>query len=158
MSRKALVLSTICTMAFLIGCGGSIISDSRVSAAISPKSSWAATGDFKDISAAIDGNVSKVAVTNGGYENAKLTVDLGKPCVFNMIALDQGQDNQFNFCRRMTVAISYDGVNFRQIYAAPGTRRITYVCLISPTIARYIRFQATVPGDKPWAVAEVYLQ
>jgi len=158
MFRNAVVSSTICLLTVLAGCDGSIIAGSGTSAAISPKSSWTATGDLKNIANAVDGNVNTFAITTGSYENAKLTVDLGKPCVFNTIAVDQGQENEFNFCRRITVSISYDGRNFTQIYAAPGTRRITYISLITPTLARFIRFQATVPGDRSWGVAEVYLQ
>ena len=127
-------------------------------ASISPKSMWRAYGDFRNAQNAIDGNVHTSAVTGPSYDNAKLTIDLGKRCLFNKITIDQGPDDEFGFCRRIAVQISNDGVNFYQIYAVSGTRRITYCLILTPTMARYVRLVAIVPGDRPWSIAEIFLE
>ncbi len=142
------------------GCADPIYSGSEPGtvASISPKSTWRAYGDFHNAQYAVDGNVRTSAITGPSYDNAKLTIDLGKRCMFNLIILDQGPDDEMGFCRRVGVQISNDGVNFYQIYAASGTRRITYCPLITPTMARYVRLVAIVPGDRPWSIAEIYLE
>ena len=143
------------------GCAPTIYSDAEVgktAASISAKSTWRAFGDFRDPQKAVDGNLDTAATTAASYDNAKLTIDLGKRCLFNMIIIDHGPGNENAFCRRVGVQVSYDGVTFRQVYATSGTRRITYCTLITPTRARYVRLAAIVPGDRPWSIAEVYLQ
>jgi hypothetical protein len=156
-----LLSSLIVLVAACCGCDGQIYSDNIISGSaisIPAKSRWRATGDLVDISNAADGNVNTFALSRESYENAKLTIDLGKPCVFNTIVLDHGSANQFGFCRRQAVQISYDGRNYTQVYTGPGTRRITYLNLVTPTLARFVRIVALVPGDRPWSVAEVYFQ
>lgn len=144
----------------LCGCPGNIWDDTDRGpvASISPKSMWRAYGDFQNPQYAVDGNIDTYAITGTSYEGARLTIDLGRRCLFNMIILDPGPGHEMDYCRRIAVQISYDGVNYRQIYSAPGTRGLTYCDMVTPTVARYIRLVATVPGDRPWAIAEVYLK
>lgn len=146
--------------AALGGCAGPIYSDREIgsAASISPKSTWRVAGDFRDMAAATDSNISTAATTAVSYDGAKLTIDLGRRCLYNMIVLDQGPRDQMSYCRRISVLISNDGVNFYQVYSAAGTRRITYCPLLTPTMSRYIRLVATVPGDKPWSIAEIYME
>jgi hypothetical protein len=152
------IVISLAGCAVLAGCPDNIYTGGETAITpISPKSAWRVYGDLKDAQRTIDGDVGTFAVSADSYENAKLTIDLGKPCVFNTIALDHGT-NQNGYCRRMSVGISYDGKSFTQVYSCPGTKRITYISLITPTLARFIRIQAVVPGDRPWAIAEVYLQ
>ena len=127
---------------------------------ITPKSMWRAYGDFDNAQRAVDGNVHTFAVTGPSYDNAKITIDLGKRCLFNTVVIDQGPDDKLEsgFCRRIAVQVSNDGVRFYQAYTVSGTRRITYCPIITPTMARYIRLVAIVPGDMPWSIAEIYLE
>lgn len=148
-------------LGFIVGCDVPIYNGNegqRTTTAISPRESWRASGDLREAAKAVDGDLYSAAVSADSYDNAKLTLDLGKPCVFNTIILDHSQRYQFGFCRRVSVLISNDGHNFTQVYVGPGTRRVTYLNLITPTLARYVRLQVVVPGDKPWAIAEIYLQ
>ena len=39
-----------------------------------------------------------------------------------------------------------------------GTRRVTYVLLDRPVLARYVRIQAIEPGRESWAVADISMQ
>jgi len=103
-------------------------------------------------------DLSTAAVSGSSYENARLTIDLGRRCLFNMVVIDQGAQNETGYCSRLVVRISNNGINWYQVYAAAGTRRITYCPIVTPTMARYIRLVALVPGNRPWSVAEVYLQ
>ena len=144
----------------LSGCSDPIYTggETGLAASISAKAKWRAYGDFRNGQYAVDGNVHSSAITGPSYDNAKLTIDLGRRCLFNMIIIDQGPDDELGFCRRVAVQISNDGVTFGQIYVASGTRRITYCPLITPTMARFIRLVAIVPGDKPWSIAEIYME
>lgn len=160
-TKAAGVLILVLTAVAAVGCGPAIFSGDeagRGAGAISNKSTWRAYGDLKDPQLAIDGSVSTFALSSSQYDNAKLIIDLQKRCLFNTIVIDHGQKNEMGFCRRIAVQISYDGVNFRQIYAASGTRRMTYLNIITPTLARYVRLVAVVPGEQPMSIAEVYLQ
>jgi hypothetical protein len=127
-------------------------------ASITPKPKWRAYGDFHNPQYAVDGNVHTSAITGPSYDNAKFTIDLGKRCLFNTIIIDQGPDDEMGFCRRIAVQVSNDGINFYQAYTVSGTRRITYCSIVTPTMARYIRLVALVPGDRPWSIAEIYLE
>lgn len=146
-------------MAFVSGCADTVYSRSSqaATASVSHYKSWTITGDLNDLPAAIDDNVNTAAVSKSYYSNAYFTIDLGKPCVFNTVILDHGF--QFDgYCRRTAVYISADGKNFQYQYAVPGTRRVTILNWVTPVMARYVRVQALAPGEKPWSVAEVYVQ
>ena len=147
----------ILAMVLLGGCADPTWRDAS-STSISSRGSWRVWGDFRDPAAVTDGNLNTVASTSDNYRSATLTTDLGKSCVFNMIILDQGPGHEENYCRRFSVLISDDNLNYRTIYTGVGTRRVTYVKVLTPTLARYVRLEANVPGDRPWRIAEMYLQ
>lgn len=140
------------------GCGSSMYQEGRSQAsAISPRVFWQVSGDMRGLQAAIDGDVSTAAISALPDGGGAITIDLGKPCVFNMVVVEHGT-NEFAFARRVVLLTSLDGISFTQRYSALGTRRVTILCPVSPILARYVRLQAAVPGDLPWSVAEVYLQ
>jgi hypothetical protein len=140
------------------GCGSPIYQEGRSQAsAISPRTAWQASGDMRSLQAAIDGDISTAATSASPDGGGAITIDLGKPCVFNMVVIEHGT-NEFAFARRVAMLTSLDGIAFTQRYSALGTRRVTILCPAAPILARYVRLYATVPGDLPWSVAEVYLQ
>lgn len=140
------------------GCTSQIYSHQSPAAVnISPYTSWAISGDLNNPRAAIDDNIITAATSNAYYTTAQITLDLGKPCVFNTVVLDHGIDRDA-YARRTAVYISMDGRNFQYQYAVPGTRRITVLNWVTPVMARYVRVQAVTPGDRPWSIAEVYIQ
>ncbi len=142
----------------LTGCGGPIYQEGNAQAsAITPRSSWQASGDMRGAQAVLDGDIATAAVSAAPDGGGSITIDLGKPCVFNMAVIDHGT-NEWAFARRVVLLTSLDGISFTQRYSALGTRRVTILCSSAPILARYVRFQAVVPGDRPWSVAEVYLQ
>jgi hypothetical protein len=124
---------------------------------VSQRHLWRLGGDLKDPAKAADGDLATAATDPQRRANATLTIDLGKPCVFNLVIVDHGL-NQYGFCRRMVVLTSMDGQTFTQRHAVPGTRRVTAAMLPEFVLARYIRLQAATPGDRPWSIAEVYIQ
>jgi len=142
-----------------VGCAGVSYSDGAHSpaAAVTPKRLWRAQGSLQNAHLAIDGNQATAAVAALPYNGAALTIDLAKPCLFNMIAIEHGPD-EWGFARRVSVLTSLDGEVFTNRFTASGTRWISIFCLIEPTLARYIRLQAVVPGQRPWSVAEVHVQ
>jgi len=140
------------TVVFMGGCATSIV-DSTVS----NKTNWRLSGDFHDAAKAADGYIG-TAASSGDNPTASIIIDLGKPCMFNTIILDHGPDNEHNFPNRLSVVTSYDGRAWTNVYVVQGTRRITYIPLLTPTLARYIRLQTLVKNDEPWTIAEIYLQ
>ena len=157
MAQRVFFLLLACGI-FCIGCGGQIYNDGRSQGSvITPRSAWRAGGDLRSPPFAIDGDVNTAASSIASDGRGSLTIDLGKPCVFNMIIIDHGQ-NEFGYARRVAVLTSMDGQSFTQRYAAAGTRRATILCPATPIIARFVRLQAMVAGSQPWSVAEVYIQ
>ncbi len=120
------------------------------------RSGWRLTGTLANAAAAADGNIATIARAESRGGGA-LTIDLGKPGVFNMVVLDHGKE-EFGYAGRARVLTSVDGRSFVPRHNAPGTRRVSSYLLISPVLARYVRIQVTRPGPKPWAVAEIHLQ
>ena len=128
--------------------------------AISSQLTWKveAKHGFKDASKAIDGNSNSYAITSGkNYTGAYITIDLERQCIFNMVVLIHGP-REFGFAKEVQLSISTDGKKFKSCYSTFGTRKITYISVLTPVTARYIRITATKPGSKPWAIAEIYLQ
>ena len=123
---------------------------------LSPRARWLASGDLRDPQNAVDGNVATAAVSRAAHQNATLTIDLGKICLFNMVVVEHGV-SEFGFPRRMAVFTSTDGMKFRKQIEVPGLRKVTTAILIRQVLARYIRLQAAEPGDRPWSIAEVHL-
>lgn len=126
-------------------------------AAISARSTWVVFGDLMGPEKAIDGNFSTAAVSEVSGNNNTITIDLGKPCLFNMVVIEHGR-NEFGFSRRVALLTSMDGQDFTHRHDAPGTRGVTILCVVRPILARYVRLQVIEPGRQQWTVAEIYLQ
>lgn len=127
-------------------------------AAVSDRRTWHATSvGIANPQRAIDGDLTTYAITGTSYQDAKLTIDLGKSCLFNLVTIDHGTD-QTGCCRRVAVLTSMNGRDFVYRYAVDDTQRIAALFLPSPVLARYVRIQVILQSDKPWAIAEVYLQ
>ena len=126
-------------------------------AAISDRKTWKAGGGVRTPASAIDGNLSTAAVTGYSYENKAIVIDLGKVCLFNMIIVEHGND-EFGFCRRVGIWTSIDGKEYTHRADVPGTRKVSIFALVTPVLARHVRLQAVVAGNRPWSIAEVYLQ
>lgn len=123
---------------------------------VSPRNRWVASGTVRNAAMSVDGNLSTAAVAAPGEANPHVTVDLGKDCLFNMIAVEHGPDER-GFARRVAISTSYDGVIFTPQLEVPGLRKVTTAILIKPVLARYVRLQVVIPGDRPWSVAEIHL-
>lgn len=139
-------------MIFVGGCGPIVASKSTAN-----PGQWRVGGDFRDAAKAVDGNINTFA-SSGDNATASITIDLGKPRMFNTIVLDHGPDHEFNYPTRLSVVTSYDGRTWTSVYVVQGTRRVTYIPLVTPNLARYIRLQTIVKSDKPWMIAEIYVQ
>jgi len=152
-------VTAVAAASLLGGCmrGQIIDHEGRAIALITPKSQWKLSGDFTDAAKAADDNVNTVA-TSSDSPTSYLQIDLGKPCVFNLIIIDHGPDNQHNFPGRLVVMTSYDGKNWTTEYVVHGTRRITYIPLVGAKLARYVRLVTQVRGEQPWTVGEIYFQ
>ena len=124
---------------------------------ITPKHTWKAAGTLTNSPAAIDGNLVTVARSDNYQAAAELTVDLQGNCVFKSVIIDHGQ-SQHGFARKVRIATSVDGKVFVNRYTAHGTRRVTHLLLPKPVLARHVRIQVITPGERGWAVAEVYVQ
>jgi hypothetical protein len=138
------------------GCGGELTGTDPASS-ITPRSQWRAFGDLPAIRRIIDGSRATAAATGRHYDNASFTIDLGKPCLFNMVGIEHGPD-EFGFCRRVALWTSLDGESYTKVHEAPGTRKVTFLVTVTPVLARYLRLQAAIPGERPWSVAEVLLR
>jgi hypothetical protein len=112
---------------------------------------------MQSVALAIDQNVATAAVSSAPDGKGTITIDLSKPCLFNMVVIEHG-GNEMGFARRVAVLTSLDGEIFTQRYAGLGTRRVTVLYLGAPVLARFVRLRALVAGDQAWSVAEVYLQ
>jgi len=125
---------------------------------LSPRGQWriSASG-IENPQRALDDERGTAAVSGPSYHHAHVTIDLGKPCLFNLVVIDHGSD-EFGFCGRMAVLTSTDGSAYQLQRSEPGTRRVSIVCLIRPTMARYVRIRAEEQGPRPWSLAEIYLQ
>jgi len=144
------------------GCDGTgrlySYSDNRPAAlALTAPGTWRLQGDVYHPERAADGDRGTIAVSSLSYRNATITIDLGKACLFNAIFIDHGP-SEVGFCRTVAVLTSLDGKRFTRRYEGPGTRRVTSLCIIRPTLARYIRLQAVRSGAEPWSLAEIYIQ
>jgi len=126
-------------------------------AAVSDAQTWRLEGDLNNLQHAVDGDISTAAVINPAYRNASITLDLGKPCLFNAIYIDH-RPWPMGFCRKVAVLTSLDGKHFSRQHVGPGTRQITSLCIIKPVLARYIRLQVLRPGDRGWSLGEIYVR
>lgn len=114
--------------------------------------------NFKMLRGAIDNiAVTQAETRQADYRGASFVIDLGRPCIFNTVVLVHGTGDK-GFAREVNVATSTDGKNFTDRYTAPGTPRFTYLNLLTPITARYVRITATRAGKTPWVISQVYFQ
>lgn len=145
-------------LAAAAGCSPEYDSRTRFpAAAISDKKTWKAGGGIPTPASAIDGDLSTAAVSGYSYENKAIVIDLGKVCLFNTIIVEHGSD-QYGFCGRVGISTSIDGKEYTHRAAMLGTRKVSIFLLVTPVLARHVRLQAVVPGNRPWSIAEVYLR
>lgn len=127
---------------------------------ISSYREWTLTahgGEFRNLRAAVDGSQLTAAVSGRNYGNAVVTLDLGRSCYFNCVAMIHG-DHPDGYPRQVSLATSHDGRTYTHQRTVYGTRKITYILLEQPVRARYLRFTAVRPGLQPWSIAEIFLQ
>ncbi|MCD4699375.1 MAG: discoidin domain-containing protein [Phycisphaerae bacterium] len=124
---------------------------------ITPKDTWAARGDLANPAYAIDQDLSTAARSDYQYKGAELIIDLKKVCLFQTVIIEHGAAKG-GHCRSVDISTSVDGKIFTNKYVAPGTRRVTIASLPAPTLARYVRLEASRPGRGRWAIAEIYIQ
>ncbi len=142
-----------------VGCGGELYNDGRrfMPGRISPRGQWVVTSsDLSNPSLVADGNRHTAATSSSRYAHAELTIDLGKECLFNMVAIDHGL-KETGYPRTVAVLTSSDGVNFTQQATAPGLRRVTTILLVRAELARYVKIKTVVAGSEPLSIGEVYL-
>lgn len=164
MSHRCACLSLMITL--LAGCEGAIpiyrpTTGGYMGTDISEKSTWTARGSVSEPQAAIDGQLATAArgdhSAGASAGTSDLVIDLGRPCLFQTVILDHGHD-EHGYCARVGVETSVDGKVFLRQHEAPGTRRATFLCLPGAVTARFIRLRALVPGNRPWTIAEVFVQ
>ena len=123
---------------------------------ISPRARWVAYGDLRNPGNAVDGLISTAAVSGSEYRGATITIDLGKTCMFNMVAVEHGSD-ALGYPRRMAILTSDDGQTFHLQMVVAGLPRVSSAVFVRPVLARYVRLRADTEGHRPWSVAEVFL-
>lgn len=158
--RYAVPVLLLALPAGLAGCAtGRIYADTHASllpGAISPREQWELSGTLSNLPAATDGRLETAAVAQGSTSTPSITIDLGRPCMFNLVILDHGE--RLGACaQRVRVLTSDDGKQFTPLHETAGTPRVTSVMLRGFALARYVRIEG-IGGEEPWAVAEVYLQ
>lgn len=124
---------------------------------ITPKNTWAARGDLANPASAIDHDLSTAARSDYQYKGTELIIDLKKVCLFQSVIIEHGAARG-GHCRSVNISTSVDGRIYNNKYIAPGTRRVTIISLPAPTLARYVRLEASSPGRSRWAIAEIYIQ
>ena len=142
------------------GPGAGTVGTGRVetqAARVTARKQWKASGNVVDAAKAIDGRDSTRAVSRQLQEDPQITIDLSQLCFFNMITIEHGSD-EHGYARRVAVSTSRDGKQFTHRHSAPGNRRVTYVALIAPVLARYVRISAVGKGSRPWSLAEIRIQ
>jgi hypothetical protein len=121
------------------------------------RAKWVVYGTVANPGYAVDGSLQTVASAANTGGNASLTINLGKAGHFHMIVVDHGRD-EFGFARQVLVETSLDGREFTARHRAFGTRRVSTFLLPRPVLAKYVRLRALVPGERPWALAEIHIQ
>jgi len=142
------------------GCVGPIYhptGQKPLAARITPRQEWRIQSDLHDPAYAVDGQLSTISQSGYDYDNATITIDLGKVCLLNMVVIDHGE-KEHGFCRRLVLLTSTNGKKFVRRHISPGNRRVSIVCLMIPTLVRYVKLQVISQGQEPWAIAEIYIQ
>ena len=152
-------LASVCLcgacMLWAVGCGEPLTGDAPGSS-ITPRSQWQASGNLSDAAAAVDGRLS-TAAKDGQGKPAHLLIDLRKPCVFNTVRIEHGEE-PMGFPRRVALLTSLDGQTFSKVREVPGTRKVTNIVLVTPILARYVRLEVVEAGAQPWSVGEVIIK
>jgi len=157
---RASLLLAACVSA---GCeleGFNYSGDRAAPGVISTNKEWtivAHGGQFKDIRSAIDDNQATAAQSGRGYANAAVTLDLGRSCYFNCIAILHG-NNPDGYARQVALSSSLDGRTYKHQQTVYGTRKVTYILLVQPIRARYLRLTAVRQNIHPWSISEIFLQ
>jgi hypothetical protein len=162
MDKRLLTILAILTAPgglLMTGCAASYAGPgSRNPAArIVPRRQWELSGNLAHVERAADGSVGSRAVATEADPAPTLTVDFGRPSLFNLVAIEHGGDGM-GFARRVQVLTSLDGEQYTPRYSSPGARHVTTLSLITPVFARYVRVRVTEPGDRPWSVGEISFQ
>ncbi len=160
--KNGIITLTVLAVGFLslVGCEPKFDMTSREIDPLPAQSNWKITssgGRFLNLRGAIDGNPTTMAISGRRYRNTSVTVDLGRRCLLNVIALRHGL-LEHGFARKVSLSTSLDGKNFTKQYQCAGTRKVTYIPVLTPITARYIRITAVSPGSEPWAISEIYMQ
>lgn len=139
----------------LAGCAPTYQDGRAEGSAITARRVWRASGDMQAPALAVDENPNTSAVSPDRGGRGTLTVDLGKPCLFNTVIIEHA--DEMGFAPRVGIWTSLDGQTFTQRCIGVGTRRVTILYLGTATLARYVRVEALAAGQRPWSVAEIYL-
>ncbi|MFW5841538.1 MAG: discoidin domain-containing protein [Planctomycetota bacterium] len=153
-------LSVVCLVGLAGGCTESATQNTASpapAAEVSPMEQWRVAGSMPDVTRAVDGNLQTYAAAAKGSGQAMLTIDLSKPCLFNLMVIEHGPVEQ-GHARRLTLLTSPDGETFTPQMQVEGTPKRTYVAILTPTLARFVRIQAEVDDNRPWTIAEIYFQ
>ncbi len=162
MTRWVSCLAVAVALLAMAGCNPTFDADGpRVPrGAISSMGRWSISssqGTFTELESAIDGSSSTAAKAEGNYAGASMTIDLGRHCIFNMVVLCHGREEN-GYARRVSVEVSTDGKTFRAGWSTFGTRAQTYIPLLTPVTARYVRITATEASATGWVISQVYFQ
>lgn len=148
-------LSAGCELEGFDQTGGSVMP-----ATIAPRKEWtikARGAVFHKIDKAIDSSKSSAAVSGRNYTNGTVTVNLGRTSYFNSVAILHGP-NPGGYARQVALSTSLDGRRYTHQETVYGTRKVTYILLVQPVRARFIRFTAVRQGATPWSISQIFLQ
>ncbi len=128
---------------------------------ISPYYVWGISerprGTFNNLRAAIDGNNLTTVTSKKNFQGASVTIDFGRPSLFNMITVNHGKEPS-GFCERIAVSTSLDGRKFIHRSTFPGRSYFSAMLLGTPVRARFVRLTAVARGSKQWTISEIYFQ
>jgi len=159
-SRNHACLAVV-ALAVAGGCDSSPVYDAGgrhvARGSVSDREQWRASGSVGQPGNAVDGNINTAAEAAAGTSLPALTVDLGRPCLLNLVAIDHGRRGRA-FAGRVEVLTSMDGTNFTRRQQVHGTRRVTTLLIVTPVLAQYIRLRATAAGPDGWSLAEIHIQ
>jgi hypothetical protein len=159
-SSLSAALPAMCWLATLCGCVDTATQETSQpapAAKVSPLAEWTVSGSMPDPGRAADDNLRSYVQVPAGSDQGQLTIDLGKACLFNVVVLEHGPTQQ-GHARRVMVLTSLDGREYTSRAQVPGTPRRTFIAILTPTLARYVQIRAVPAENRPWIVAEVYLQ
>ncbi|SFB89294.1 glucosylceramidase [Nocardioides terrae] len=115
-----------------------------------------ATSDAAEAGLAVDADGS-TRWSSGAAQSPgqSITVDLGRRTLFRRVAIDAG-DNLGDYPRGWAVAVSDDGVTWRDVASGAGTGQLVDAD-VHPTRARFVRVTQTGSSGSWWSVADLRL-